>query len=214
MPICSVVASLTKSSLKSLIPSGSKPLVGSSKISKLGLWRIAWARPNLCLMPSEYLETLSLILFSKPTNFITSSIRLESIPLYKLATNFRLSYPERYIYKSGFSTIAPTFSIAFSKFFTTLNPLISTEPLSILCNPKINLIVVVLPEPLGPIKPRISPEQISKEIPFKISFLPKCLYKFWQFKITFSIKNPPIMNIIAYNNNISQLAQLGTPLYY
>lgn len=103
--------SLTSNSRIDLIPSRSNPLVGSSKISKFGLCRIACATPNLCLILREYFGTLSFILFSRPTNFTTSSIRFLSMFLYKLPINLRLSYPERYIYKSGFSTIAPTFCL-------------------------------------------------------------------------------------------------------
>ena len=59
MAIFSFVAKSTNNSLISLIPSGSNPLVGSSNINKFGSCNIACAIPSLCLIPKEYLDTLS-----------------------------------------------------------------------------------------------------------------------------------------------------------
>ena len=56
-------------------------------------------------------------------------------------------------------------------------PLIKTSPESIFCNPSINLIVVVLPLPLGPIKASISPSLMEKETFLSICFFPKLLHK-------------------------------------
>ena len=53
--------------------------------------------------------------------------------------------------------MAPTFLIALTKLFFISLPKIFTLPLVIDCNPNNNLIVVVLPAPLGPINPNISP---------------------------------------------------------
>jgi len=81
-----------------------------------------------------------------------------------------------YIYKSGLSTIVPTFSIAFLKFCSISYPLIYTFPEVIFWSPNISFIVVVLPAPFGPINPKISPSNTFSDTPFKISFWPKILF--------------------------------------
>ena len=98
------------------------------------------------------------------------------------------------MYKSGFSTIAPTFLIAFVKLLVISYPLILTVPLVILWSPKISLIVVVFPAPLGPIKPKISPFSNSKETSFKISFFPKFLCKCSHLSTTSPTLSPPNLN--------------------
>ncbi len=52
-PTSSSSASWRRVSRSSLMPTGSRPLVGSSKISSLGRWRMAWATPSRCRIPRE-----------------------------------------------------------------------------------------------------------------------------------------------------------------
>ena len=55
----------------------------------LGLDKIASAIPSLCFIPNEYLDTLSYILFLRPTNSITSSILSRLTSFFKLAINLK-----------------------------------------------------------------------------------------------------------------------------
>ena len=61
-------------SLISIIPCGSRPLIGSSKIKKSGLFASAIAIPNLCFIPKEKFFAFFLPVLSRPTNFKSSSI--------------------------------------------------------------------------------------------------------------------------------------------
>ena len=82
--IFSLCAKFLRISRSSLIPAGSRPFVGSSRIKSFGLCSIAWATPKRWRIPREYLPTLSLILFFNPTISTTSFILFsEILPLIR-----------------------------------------------------------------------------------------------------------------------------------
>ena len=173
-------------SLNFLIPAGSRPFVGSSSINTFGLCNKVNAKPNLCFIPKEYLPTLSFSLPFSSTNSKTSLILFSSIFLI-LACNLKLSIPDIYLYKSGFSTIAPIHSIAFSNCFLVSYPFTLISPESLFISLKIILIVVVFPEPFGPKKPYISPSSTSK-LRLSIIFLfPNDLLTFFNSNTFFPI---------------------------
>ena len=165
------MAAFLTTSLKSNIPDGSNPLVGSSKIRSFGFDRSEAAKPKRCFIPSEYFLTLSSILFSRPTNFMVSSTCVLGMFLI-LAICIKFSLPDKYLYNSGFSTTAPTSFKAFSvSFFKSCPQILMLPPFGFI-SPTNILIVVVFPAPFGPKKPNISPSSTEKEISFIISLFP------------------------------------------
>ena len=91
-----------------MMPSGSSPLAGSSRIRTSGSPSRTWARPRRCRMPSEYLPTRRFAAVrSSPTRVSISSTRLGSAPIVS-AQSRRVSRPRRPGCWALASSITPT----------------------------------------------------------------------------------------------------------
>lgn len=73
-------------SRSSSIPTGSRPFVGSSKISRRGLFKIAIAIPNRCFMPRENCPARFFPVFVRPTISSASWQRLSGKPRSSVLT--------------------------------------------------------------------------------------------------------------------------------
>ena len=79
---------------------------------------------------------------------------------------------------SGHSLVPPwgmnaiCFASLFFGIFFMFSPPTNTSPFDNFCNPKIERIRVVFPEPFGPIRPIVSPDLMLKFILRRISFSP------------------------------------------
>ena len=93
--------------------------------------------------------------------------------------------------------MAPTLFMAFLKFFSKSYPFIMTLPSVGFISLNINLIVVVFPAPLGPIKPTTSPVSTENDISSTIVLFFICFFKFIHSN-TFSLL---IYNILSFKNN-------------
>ncbi len=135
---------------------GSRPAVGSSRISILGSFKIAWAIKILCLIPPEKLPSFFLASSLRLTSSRTSSIRCEayflSIP-FKAAIYPRNLYPVKLSYKPCCWGIYPNIS----RYLCPIDMMSSSfnviEPLSAFKLSAIIFIRVDLPAPLGPKRP-------------------------------------------------------------
>src|SRR5712671_3371952 len=117
-----------KRSRISTMPAGSRPFAGSSRIRTSGLLSRARARPSRCFMPIEYVLTRSPSRPFSATISSTSSMRFSETPPSRLPTARRLSRPERYPYRAGDSTRAPTRGRTCERCERTSMPRISTVP--------------------------------------------------------------------------------------
>ena len=112
--------------------------------------------PSLCFIPSEYLPANFFPASASPIwcsrlSYTASSSTPNNLPKYR-----RFSIPDISVYIFGFSISVPTSCVLRSP-----EKLISPESTGIL--PAIALISVVLPAPLPPNNPMISPVQIDND---------------------------------------------------
>ena len=136
--------------LISRIPSGSRPLIGSSKTIISGLEISDIASPSRCLIPIENFPAAFLPVSLSPTYSRSSS------------TLFSSATPRRYIRYLMFSCAVILYSIYGSSMMklillrllsTSSEPKYFIVPESGSVSPAIIFIMVVLPAPLGPISP-------------------------------------------------------------
>ena len=92
----------------SSMPPGSRPFIGSSRISSCGSPRRQAATPSRWRMPMEYFDTLSLALCRMPTRSSAGSMRPFAAGSRAAARIWRFWRPVRCPWKRGSSTMAPT----------------------------------------------------------------------------------------------------------
>src|SRR5215210_5123164 len=134
------------------MPSGSRPLAGSSRIRTSGSPSSAWAKPRRWRMPSEYWPTRwRAAVSSRPTSSSSASTRCAGTPMV-WAETASASRPRRPACWADASSRVPTRRPGFGR-SRYRPPRIWAWPLSGLERPTSIRIVVVLPAPLGPRKP-------------------------------------------------------------
>ena len=101
-------------------------------------------------MPIEYEATLSPARSVRPTRASDGAIRCSASPPRAAASRRRLSWPVRWGWKRGSSTIAPTRASARLRSAGTGMPSSDIVPPSALVRPSKVRIRVVLPAPFGP----------------------------------------------------------------
>ncbi|CAM5580761.1 hypothetical protein SFUMM280S_00651 [Streptomyces fumanus] len=143
------------------MPSGSRPLTGSSKSSTWGSPSSAAAMPSRWPMPSEKPLDRLPATSCRPTTPSTSSTRRAGMP-DSWARLSRWLRAERPPCTALASSRAPTCRGAFGSCRYGW-PLIVTWPAVGLSRPRIIRIVVDLPEPLGPRKPVTAPGRTWKD---------------------------------------------------
>ncbi len=92
----------------SSIPPGSRPFIGSSRISSWGSPRRQAATPRRWRMPMEYFDTLSFARCRMPTRSSAGSMRPLAAGSRAAARICRFWRPVRWPWKRGSSTMAPT----------------------------------------------------------------------------------------------------------
>ena len=148
------------------IPAGSMPFVGSSRISRSGLWIIAIARPRRCFMPVENRPAGRLASCSSFTDDPTSPQRADR-SLRDASLRQAPDWCGRST-KGNSAGVAPTSAPNWGQRFWILlaQPLAENlyraaggvnKPYNII------LMAVVLPAPFGPRKPKISPCRTSRD---------------------------------------------------
>ncbi|PSK52165.1 hypothetical protein B0E38_04863 [Streptomyces sp. 111WW2] len=143
------------------MPSGSRPLTGSSKSSTWGSPSSAAAMPSRWPMPREKPLERRLATSWRPTTPSTSSTRRAGMPdsWARLSRWLRAARPPC---TALASRSAPTWRAAFGSLRYGWPPMV-TWPAVGLSRPRIIRIVVDLPEPLGPRKPVTAPGRTWKE---------------------------------------------------
>ena len=97
----------------SIIPSGSSPFIGSSKIRKSGLEHKEMAIPSLWRIPSEkYLASFFPVLFSPTSSNILSTSSSIGRPIILYCT-IKLSLADKFEYMAGDSIIALILFLSF-----------------------------------------------------------------------------------------------------
>ena len=159
------------------LPAGSSPDVGSSRISSSGSFIKAAANPRRVTIPVEN-PAISLDESpSSPTERIRVARRfiLSSLPMRK-------SFPTKSRYligvivggNRGFVGRYPILRRRLDEPGVIFSPKTLTSPAVGRISPSNNLMVVVLPAPLGPKKPKMAPSSTSKFTLFTaMSFSPK-----------------------------------------
>src|SRR5690606_19669206 len=155
------------------IPSGSRPLNGSSSMSTGGSPSSAAAIPSRWRMPSEYPPARRRATASSPTWPITSSTRLLPNPC-EWASHSRWSRPVRLGCSAPAASSAPTCVSGASRLRYGLPPT-SASPSSGISRPRMTRIVVDLPAPFGPTKPVTRPGRTANVIPSSATFRPNRL---------------------------------------
>ena len=92
----------------SSMPAGSRPFIGSSRISSCGSPRRQAATPRRWRMPMEYFDTLSSARCRMPTRSSAGSMRPLAAGSRAAARICRFWRPVRWPWKRGSSTMAPT----------------------------------------------------------------------------------------------------------
>ena len=134
----------------SSMPAGSRPFIGSSRISSWGSPSRQAATPSRWRMPMEYFDTLSSARCRMPTRSSAGSMRPLAAGSRAAARICRFWRPVRWPWKRGSSTIAPTRARATSRCRGTPWPRRNMVPASAWVRPSSTLISVVLPAPFGP----------------------------------------------------------------
>ena len=142
------------------MPSGSSPLMGSSRIKMAGSPRRAEASPRRCPIPSENPPARLAATAVRPTMSRTRSTRRWSIPLAR-ARQRRWLPALRPGWKALGSSRAPTSKRGW-RWSANGRPLTSAEPAVGLSRPRIMRSVVDLPAPFGPRNPVTRPGWTSK----------------------------------------------------
>ena len=142
------------------MPSGSKPLMGSSRIKMAGSPNKAAASPRRCPIPSENPPARLDATAVRPTRSKTATTRPRSMPLAS-ARPPRWFWALRPGWNAFGSNRAPTSNNG-RRWSENGRPLISADPDVGLSRPRIRRRVVDLPAPLGPRNPVTTPGCTSK----------------------------------------------------
>src|SRR5215210_6330150 len=160
------------------MPSGSRPLAGSSRIRTSGSPSSAWAKPRRWRMPSEYWPTRwRAAVSSRPTSSSSASTRCAGTPMV-WAETASASRPRRPACWADASSRVPTRRPGFGR-SRWRPPRTWAWPLSGSERPTSIRIVVVLPAPLGPRKPVTVPgsqRNVTSETTVRP---PRCLVSAW-----------------------------------
>ena len=153
----------------SRVPMGSRPLVGSSSRISSGSLISAWARPMRRVMPLEYSWSCRLRALSRPTSLISESTRCSrdvgrhvEQPAVEVE---RLLGRQKPVQVRLFRQIAEPLVLARRRWPACRRP--GPRPRWGTAGPSSSLIVVVLPEPLGPSRPNTSPRWTSRSRAFR-----------------------------------------------
>ena len=159
------------------MPEGSKPLVGSSRITNLGLPSRAIARPSRCFIPSEKPLASVSARSIRPTSCNRLSISEAASRRPRVAawiSMFSLAVARPY--SAGPSIRDPVFRVA------SMNPVVPGEdpssealPELIGVSPSRTRIAVVLPDPFGPSNPQTVPSGTSSDRSSSATVEPKRL---------------------------------------
>ena len=155
------------------MPSGSKPLTGSSNSSTGGSPNSAPARPSRCDMPSENDPARLPATAVRPTNSSTWSTRAREMPLVA-AIQRKCARAERFGCTHLASSKAPT-TRSGSSSWAYGTPLIKARPEVGRSSPRIIRIVVDLPAPFGPRNPVTWPGRTVNVRFCTAGVEPKCL---------------------------------------
>src|SRR3954464_4038913 len=156
------------------MPSGSRPLAGSSRIRTSGSPSSAWARPRRWRMPSEYLPTRRrAAVSSRPTSSSSASTRCAGTPM-TWAETASASRPRRPACWADASSRMPTRRPGLGR-ARWPPPRTWAWPLSGSERSTSMRIVVVLPAPLGPRKPVTVPGSQRKVTSETTVRPPNCL---------------------------------------
>lgn len=134
---------------------GSRPLVGSSRITISGFPIKAFMIPSFCFIPFDIFRTLPE--GSSSSRSINSFIRLLSRMPFISARKFKSPRPVKSSGKAISPARYPRFFWMREAWLKQSIPLILHSPFSGFRKPSRCLIVVVFPAPLGPRKPYTSP---------------------------------------------------------
>ena len=163
----------------SSMPAGSRPFIGSSRISSSGSPRRQAATPRRWRMPMEYFDTLSSARCRMPTRSSEGSMRPLAAGSRAAARICRFWRPVRWPWKRGSSTMAPTRARARSRCRGTSWPSRDMVPASAWVSPSSTRISVVLPAPFGPRYPKAQPRGTRSSTSFTATLSPNRLVSPW-----------------------------------
>ena len=179
------------------MPAGSRPFVGSSRISSFGLPSSAMAMPSRCFMPSEYCPTLRLRSCVRCTMSSTRPMSLWGTP-FKSATISRFSCAVRCRYPAGDSIRLPVWRSSGRRLFSVSScPSRRTRPAVGWMSPSSIFMVVDLPAPFGPMNPYTHPCGTCSSTWSTAVCGPYCLHRAF-VSITVCIMHTPLLSVWPY----------------